>query len=90
MLEIPPTSLDPTLNSYWTLLNLGVTGVFLVLLLIGKVRAEREVVRERQISDDAKGILAGAMKEHASALNRLADGIEERNKIEVQMRGRRT
>jgi len=85
----PPANFDPTLNSYWTLFNLGVTGIFLVLLLIGKVRAEREVVREKEIGDGKEVIISGALKDQTDALNRLADGILERNRIELEMRGRR-
>jgi hypothetical protein len=87
---VPP---DPSLNAYWTLLNLGVTGIFLVLLLIGKVRAEREVTREREVSD-AQGLalnaIIGELRAQTVTLNRMADGIEERNRIERTLRGRRT
>lgn len=89
---MPPAGFDPTLNAYWTLLNLGVTGVVVVLILIGKLRTEREVVREREISDDRGAenkVLVGELKETSVALNRLADGVEARNRIEVTMRGRR-
>lgn len=65
----------------------------------GKLRAEREVtrekeatVREREISADKDVIivaLTAEIKEQTVAMNRIADGLEARNKIEKEMRGRR-
>ena len=70
------------------------------LWMAGKLRAEREVDRERQISDAKDAIiskkdeqiatLVGELKDNTAVMNRVASGIEERNRIETQMRGRRT
>lgn len=67
--------------------------VFGILIIWGKLRTEREVLRERQISDakDATiAMLTDELKAQTGAFNRIADGIEERNRIETTMRGRRT
>jgi hypothetical protein len=59
----------------------------------GKIRWEREVVRERQIGDEKQKTidsLIAEMKDQTMALNRVAEGVQERNKIEREMRGRRT
>lgn len=66
----------------------------------GELRLKREVGREREATarekeiGDEKGKLLDAvvleMKAHTNALNLVAAGIEERNRIETTMRGRRT
>lgn len=63
------------------------------LWMAGKLRAEREVVRERQISDSKDVVitaLTSDLKDQTAVMNRIASGIEERNRIEREMRGRRT
>lgn len=84
-------------------LALFVLLAFGTLILTGRLRAgsgsDREALlqqaatnRERQISDDKQATINGLiveMKEHTVALNRVADGIDERNRIEREMRGRR-
>lgn len=63
------------------------------LWMAGKLRAEREVTRERQISDSKDAFIMGLtddLKQQTVVMNRMADGIEERNRIEREMRGRRT
>lgn len=93
---MPPAGLDPTLNAYWTFLNLGVGGAFIVLLLIGKVRTEREIQREREATAREREI-AEEMREQrnwaqaelgrsSDSINRMADGIAARNEAEAALR----
>lgn len=88
------TELD-TVAQFLREFGLPITILFLFggLILTGKLRTEREVDRERQISDgkDALiGVLTSGLKDNTTAMDRIASGIEERNRIETTMRGRRT
>lgn len=62
-------------------------------IMSGKLRTEREVNRERQISD-GKDVLISTLTDEIKASTvvngRLADSFEERNRIEKDLRGRRT
>lgn len=74
---MPPTT-DPTIQAYVTLLQLGLAGAIIVLLLIGKLRTEREVTREatatareKEIGDSYKKLA----EEGTRALDRLTDAV---------------
>jgi hypothetical protein len=59
----------------------------------GFIRFGRETKREREIADSKDAvitILTGEIKDGTAAMNRIADGLEARNQIEREMRGRRT
>lgn len=84
-------------------LALFVLLAFGYLILTGKLRtgngADRELAqkdaaikREREVSDEKQAIITSMiveMKDHAIALNHVSDSIDERNRIEREMRGRR-
>lgn len=56
-------------------------------------REKDATAREKAIGDEKQRMLdslVGEMRGHTSALNAIAAGIEERNRIERESRGRRT
>ena len=59
----------------------------------GKIRLEREVKREERASLEKDETIKGLrddLRDNTVVMNRIADGIEERNKVESQLRARRT